>query len=117
MRDLLFLLPPEFADPAAGHGMFYCPACAEIRGLLAHRPPPGHALDVRVVDFPRPRAEVAALLGEPHPGCPVLVLAEARGTPDGIEVRTASTGLRYIDDPRAIGRYLAAVHGGSGPHP
>jgi hypothetical protein len=67
MRDLLFLLPPEFADPAAGDGMFYCPACAEIRGLLAHRPPSGHALDVRVVDFPRPRAEVAALLGSRIP--------------------------------------------------
>lgn len=117
MNDLLFLLRPDFPDPAAGDGVFYCPACAEIRGVLAYHPQLSAQLDILEIDYPPPRAAVAALLGDPHPGCPLLILADGRDTPDGVEAKTAPTGRRYLDDPRAIGNYLAALHGSARPHP
>jgi Protein of unknown function (DUF3088) len=117
MNDLLFLLRPGFPDPVAGQGVFYCPACAEIRGVLAYHPQLRDALDIREIDYPRPRAAVAELLGDPHPGCPVLIFAEGREAPPRMEAKTAPTGRRYLDDPRAIGDYLAALYGIARPHP
>jgi Protein of unknown function (DUF3088) len=117
IKDLLFLLRPDFEDPAAGNGAFYCPACAEIQGLLACHPELRDRIEICEVDYPRPRSAVAALLGEPHPGCPVLILTETRETPSGVMVETARTGRRYIDGPRAIGEYFAALYGTPKPHP
>ena len=117
MADVLFLLPPNFPDPQAGPGTFYCPPCAAVRGLLAYFPQLRDALEVREVSFPRPRAEVAAVLGDNHPGCPVLVLDEGATVPAGVTARTAPTGRRYLDGPADIGNYLAATHGVSRPHP
>jgi hypothetical protein len=75
-------------------------------------------VEVRSIDFPRPRAEVVELLGGPnHPGCPVLVLDEGSTAPDGVTVHTAPTGRKYLDGAADIGTYLAARHGASKPHP
>ena len=40
-------------------------------------------LDVRYVDFPRPRMEILSLIGEANQSCPVLVIAD--GPPPGVE--------------------------------
>jgi hypothetical protein len=117
MKDTLFLLRPDFADPVAGEDAYYCPACAEIRGLLAYYPELRDRIEIREVDYPRPRAEVAEVLGNPHPGCPVLVLADSREAPADLRVETTRTGRRYIDQPRAIGEFFAALYGTSKPHP
>lgn len=73
-RDTLFLLRPNFFDAAAGAEPFYCPHCAFIVGVLSYYPHLRGQIDVVEVDFPRPRPQVAGLLGTEHPGCPVLVL-------------------------------------------
>jgi Protein of unknown function (DUF3088) len=51
----LFLLKHDFHD---GPGQpIYCPECAQISGVLHYYPQLRHVLDLRYVDFPRPRAE------------------------------------------------------------
>ncbi len=117
MKDILFLLRPDFSDASAGEGLYYCPACAEIQGLLDYHPELRDRIDIYEVDYPRPRAEVAAMLGDPHPGCPVLVLADSREVPPEVRIETARTGRRFLDGPRAIGDYFAALYGISRPHP
>ena len=37
-RDRLFLLPSAFEAPAAGPGLFHCPSCARMTGVLAYDP-------------------------------------------------------------------------------
>jgi hypothetical protein len=117
MADELFLLRPDFFDPAAGPGRYYCPGCAAIAGLLSYYPELRERLVVREVDFPRPRAEVAAVLGPDHPGCPVLVLDPDNSPKDGLPVQLASNGRLYVLGANNIGQYLAAVHGVGSPHP
>jgi Protein of unknown function (DUF3088) len=117
MANVLFLLKPGFVDSAVGSGAFYCPGCATIRGLLEYFPQLRDHLDVQEVDFPRPRPAVAARLGQEHPGCPVLVLDASENLPEGIEVRTAVTGLRFLSGANEIGSYLAAKYGTATPHP
>jgi len=117
VADVLFVLAPDFADPAAGPGAFYCPGCATVSGLLGYFPQLRATLDVRTVGFSRPRAEVAALLGPDHPGCPVLVLDAAAPVPEGVPVHAAPTGRRYVLGANDIGRYLAVTRGVSSPHP
>jgi len=108
-KDTLFLLKPDFHN--AGKGPFYCPDCALVEGLLSYYPKLRHKLDVRYVDFARPRADIIALLGEAHQGCPVLVLADGRRVIDaGIEVQEAQ-GRRFIDREADIRRYLSATFG------
>ena len=78
-RDLLFLLKHDFQDgPGAP---YYCPECTQTNGVLAYYPQLRHALDVRYVDFRRPRVEFVALVGEVNQICPVLILADDSRAP------------------------------------
>ncbi len=115
--DQLFLLKPDFTDAAAGPHRYYCPHCASIAGVLGYYPKLRAALQVHDVDFPRPRAAVAALLGPDHPGCPVLVLEENRVVPAGIKTNVAPTGRRYLSSVADITQYLAHTYGVGVPHP
>jgi hypothetical protein len=117
VMDQLFLLKPGFADPASGSELYYCPYSAAITGVLSYYPRLKKELHVQEVDFPRPREPIAALLGEQHPGCPVLVLDEGRAVPPGIKVQSAPTGRRYISETAEIRQYLARAYGTDFPHP
>jgi hypothetical protein len=74
--DILFLLTPGFEDSARdGDGKrYYCPDCAFLEGVLACCPDLRNRLDIRYVDYPRPRRPIVDLVGEAHQGCPNLVL-------------------------------------------
>jgi len=114
-RDRLFLLKPDFTSDAGGP--FYCPSCATLEGVLGFYPRLRDALDVRYVDFPRPRVEVIADLGADNQGLPALVL---HSQPDGetlkdLNVRTAN-GRSFLTSPLDIGRYLARTQGIGEPH-
>lgn len=113
-RDLLFLLKHDFPDgPGAP---YYCPECTQINGVLAYYPQLRHALDVRYVDFPRPRAEIVALVGADNQSCPVLILADdSRASVTGVEVGTFG-GRRFVSGAEAIGNYLSQVHRVGRPH-
>lgn len=113
-RDTLFLLKPGFSD--GDRGPFFCPGCAEMVGLLEFYPVLKTHLDVRYVNFPRPRPELAPLLGEENQSCPVLVLmAPPPNLPSKLKVQHAN-GQAFVEGAREIAEYLAHVHGVGIPH-
>lgn len=115
-RDQLFLLSPAFPDPKAGAGLYHCPECAQVEGLLSFYPFLRSRLDVAYLDFPRPRAAIVALIGEANQGCPVLVFAGA--APTGIAAPVhPSSGRAFVSGYAAIAAALSAGHGIPLPHP
>ena len=113
-RDILFLLKHDFPD---GPGTpYYCPECAQLTGVLAYYPQLRHVLDLRYVDYPRPRKEILSLIGETNQSCPVLVIADGPpGTVQCVEIGTFN-GLHFVSGAAAIGHYLSQVHGVGRPH-
>jgi len=100
-KDILFLLPPAF--DVDGEGPWFCPDCAPVEGLLASYPTLKGALDIRyVASFARPRAEMVALVGEAHQGCPTLL---TRTRPTSVDAAQAN-GWFVIADPGPIARHL-----------
>ena len=77
--DILFLLSPNFTDGARDSEgkRYYCPSCAFLEGVLHYCPELREKLDIRYIDFPRPRREIIALVGDANQGCPNLVLDPA----------------------------------------
>ncbi len=112
-RDTLFIIRAPFED-AALEGAWFCTACATMEGALLANPHWANHIDVKRSDFPRPRQDIIAIIGEANQSMPVLVLA-ANATPpaDAKEYE----GVFFLDDPKPIARYLAAAYGGAGPHP
>ena len=74
------------------------------------------SLDVRYVDFARPRGDMAQFVGDDQ-SCPQIIL------PDGDdsfskEISEVGTGVtRRIEDPTDVQNYLIARFGLSKPHP
>ena len=101
MKDTLYILSPGFEDPAYPGKTFYCWHCALMEGVLASSPELADRLDVRRIAWPKPRREVAELLGEDNQSLPVLVLAEGG----------------FINDKDAILAALTERHGFPHPHP
>ncbi|GJD51138.1 hypothetical protein OPKNFCMD_3890 [Methylobacterium crusticola] len=112
-RDRLFLLAPDFADPAYPGRRFYCWHCALLEGVLAGAAP-AQGLAVERLAWPRPRRALVALVGEAHESLPLLVLAD--DAPDGLATG-AHGGVRFVDETSAILRVLSLRHGLPEPHP
>lgn len=107
-KDILFLLPPAFEVEGAPGEVWFCPDCAPVEGLLASYPTLKGALDIRyVARFARPRAEMVALVGEAHQGCPTLL---TRTKPRSVPAAEAN-GWFVIADPGPIARFLRERHG------
>ncbi|EAV46036.1 hypothetical protein SIAM614_09418 [Stappia aggregata IAM 12614] len=101
MKDTLYILTPGFEDPAYPGKTFYCWHCALMEGVLASFPDLADRLDVRRIAWPKPRRDVAELLGEDNQSLPVLILAEGG----------------FINDKDAILAALTERHGFPHPHP
>jgi hypothetical protein len=71
-KPILFLIRPD-SRPDRPEG-WYCPDCALVEGVLAYYPQLRAALEVRHVDFPRPRQAIIDLAGESAQDCPCLLL-------------------------------------------
>jgi hypothetical protein len=113
-KDILFLLPASFSD---GEGAsFYCADCLALEGLIAHHPELADKLEIRHVDFPRPRKEIVALLGAENQSCPVLAIDAGSAT--DLRLVKLSTDGRYalIQNADEIGRYLSSRYGTPRPH-
>jgi hypothetical protein len=109
LKDQLYLLRPGFLN--AGQGPFYCGDCVSVEGLLGFFPDLRSQVDVHYLDFPRPRAPLADLLGEENQGVPVLILANGRALQDpGLEPKSAK-GQRFLADEKAIRHYLSSQYG------
>jgi hypothetical protein len=112
-KHMLFLLKPGFkAENNAG---YFCPDCAVVEGFLRYAPAVENQLDVRRVDFQRPRGEIIELLGEPNQGCPVLVFAEGCDLPAEAG-RSEETGRGFIAGGNQICDYLGLAYGVARPH-
>jgi hypothetical protein len=113
-RDRLFLLRPDFADPAYPGRRFYCWHCALIEGVLASFPALADRIDVERIAWPRPRHEVIAWIGEENQFLPLLVLADGATSPH----QTGSyRGRAFIADKDGILAALSERHGFPDPHP
>ncbi len=113
-RDILFLLKPGFEENGE---RWFCPYCAQLAGFLEYFPAARATLDVREVDFARPRREIVELIGEEWQSCPVLVLAADSRVPEELEGDVVtSRGRRAISATKAILRYLAVSRGLPLPH-
>lgn len=113
-RDRLFLLRPDFEDPAYPGRRFYCSHCALIEGVLASFPALADRLDVERIAWPRPRQDVIALVGEENQWLPLLVLAIGATSP----LQTGSHhGRAFIADKDAILAALSERYGFPDPHP
>ena len=113
-KDVLFLLKPGFPDN--GDGPFYCPECAAVEGLLAYYPSLCERLEIRRIDFSRPRTTLVSMLGEDHQSCPVLVLAESVERPREKSGAQEINGRQFLAGDRAIACFLAARFGLARPH-
>lgn len=100
----------------AGKGPFFCPGCSQMVGLLEFYPALKVHLEVRYLDFPRPRPELVELLGEENQSCPVLVLKDAPNSPASTLALQQAKGLWFVEGADAIANYLAQVHGTGIPH-
>ena len=112
--DKLFLLKPNFEDPAYPEQYFYCWQCALIEGLLQYFPQHGGDLEVKRIDWPRPRKEVIDLVGEENQSLPLLIL-KGKGR---LSFQTDIYRERaFITDPYKILAALSERHGFPQPHP
>jgi hypothetical protein len=113
-KPVLFLLKPGFSDSTGGP--YFCPSCAAVEGFLKYAPEVERRLDVRRIDFPRPRKEIVELIGAANQGCPVLVLGDVTDLPAEAK-RSEETGKAYIPDSTPICEFLGRTSGVVRPHP
>ncbi len=111
-KPILFTLKPNLVE---GGRTYFCPDCAMVAGVLSYHPEVVAKLDVRTVDFARPRPAVIELLGAENQGCPVLILSGDMISPAEAHPRTAN-GRIFIAGGRDIATYLALAYGGTFPH-
>ena len=113
-RDSLFLLAPDFVDPAYPGRRFYCWHCALLEGVLASYPALAGQIDVVRLAWPRPRTVLIGLIGAANQSLPVLVLAHDAPADLATGIHE---GRGFIDDKDAILRALTLRHGIAEPHP
>ncbi|MFO0012058.1 MAG: DUF3088 family protein [Planctomycetota bacterium] len=113
-RDILFLLKQDFVDGAGAP--YYCPDCAQITGVLDYFSKLRYELDIRYVDFARPRKDIVAILSEQHQGCPVLILDQPPPMDALAYITGHVNGKNFISGAKAIGNYWSYKYGVSRPH-
>lgn len=112
MKDRLYLLKPDFIDQGKA---YFCPGCAQVEGMLSFYPVLREKIDIRYIEYPRPRPSLVAEIGEENQGCPKLILGGEHAIPPGVSVSEAR-GNRFIAAPIEICRHLAAAYGVGAPH-
>ncbi len=91
----LFLLKADFKDVNRDDDKrYFCPDCVMIEGLLSYYPSLVNEIEVKYVNFARPRQVLVDLLGEENQSCPVLVLEDGS----------------FINDTAAIINHLTEYH-------
>ena len=112
--DKLFLLRPDFEDPAYPGRRFYCWHCALLEGVLASFPKLARRLEVERIAWPKPRQPVVSIVGEDNQSVPLLVLAQGETSPHQSGV---FQGRVFINDKDRILSALSERHGFPDPHP
>jgi hypothetical protein len=113
-KDILFLLEPNFIDPAFPGRVFYCWECALVEGVLFSIPTLLDRVEVRRVRWPKPRTPVIQFAGLENQSLPLLVLATGRTSNFGsavFEERTLIAGQTKILSA------FSELYGAAAPHP
>ncbi len=110
-KDILFLLPPGFADNDRRE---FCPECAELWGVLHYYPAIKEALEIRYVGIDHPRTPICDVLGEGRWNAPTLVFPDGGDIPSELSPKT-SNGRSYLGSARDIAKYFAARWGTAVP--
>lgn len=113
-RDKIFLLRPNFEDPAYPGQRFYCWHCALIEGVLASFPELTGGLDVERIAWPKPRYPVIELVGEENQSLPLLFLANGDTS---LHQTGVYRGKAFIAEKDKILAALSERHGFPNPHP
>lgn len=92
---ILYLYKRDFLDYGGQH--YFCPFCLRVEGLMAMFPEIRHNVDVRYVDFEKPRGELPNLVGEQQQSCPHLLLPGGDDDISGKYSTTSTTGMLHID--------------------
>jgi hypothetical protein len=108
VKDTLFLLKPGFSN--AGLGPLYCGDSVSVEGMLSFFPDLREKVDVRYIEFARPRRDLVDRLGEDNQSVPVLVLAEGEAIKDAGILAQTSGKARFLADERLIRRYLSVQY-------
>lgn len=94
----LFLLKADFKDLNRGDDKrYFCPDCVMIEGLLSYYPRLTSELEVKYVNFARPRQVLIDLIGEENQSCPVLVLE------DGTFINETAGIIKHLTDYHNVG--------------
>ncbi|WP_366523355.1 DUF3088 family protein [uncultured Roseobacter sp.] len=113
---ILYLLRSEFADVQAGNTSFYCPQCLLVEGLLAVFPHVRQNLDIRYVDFDRPRGDMSLYVGD-NQSCPQLVFPDEDHNYSTVQSLSGNSPARRIDNVSDILTYLIQRFDLPRPHP
>ena len=94
----LFLLKADFQDASRADGKrYFCPDCVMIEGLLSYYPRLSSELEVKYVNFSRPRTALVDLLGAENQNCPVLVFE------DGTFINDTAVIIQHLIEKHQIG--------------
>jgi hypothetical protein len=113
VKDRLFLLRPGFMD--LGKGPYFCPGCAFVEGMLSFYPALLDKIEIKYIDFERPRPLLVAEIGEDNQSCPKLILGDEHAVPEDMPVNKAM-GRCFISGASEICHYLGRVYGFGEPH-
>ncbi len=113
-RDRLYLVQPDFEDPAYPGQRFYCWHCALLEGILASFPKLATRLKIKRIAWPRPRHELIEVVGEENQSVPLLLLANKETSPHQTGTHA---GQSFIADKDKILTALSERHGFPAPHP
>ncbi|MFD2179009.1 DUF3088 family protein [Veronia pacifica] len=106
MNTILFLLKRDFTDEEQGKGKFFCPFCLKVEGLMAMFPEIRHAIEVRYVDFDKPRANLADFVGSDNQSCPHLIFPDGDDQWSGKYSLKSEMGIVHIDRTSYILNYF-----------
>lgn len=108
-KPKLFLLAPHYGPDANQ----FCPDCALVLGYFHYEPAMAAVVDIQTIAFERPRTVLVETLGEALQNCPALVFP-AGVEPEGVAI-SPITGRAYLNDGRAICRWLGITFGAMVP--
>jgi len=95
----LFLLKADFQDASRADGKrYFCPDCVMLEGLLSYYPRLSSEIEVKYVNFARPRQTIIDLIGEANQSCPVLVLE------DGSFINETNEIIRHLTEYHQVGQ-------------
>jgi hypothetical protein len=113
-KHILILL--NFWHEEDGAGPYYCPDCATVEGFLSYSPEIKENIDIRRVDFQKPRKEIVGLIGPLNQDSPVLILDEESNIPSNAKT-SLETGKAFFSDVFEICNFLGQEFDCVRPHP